>query len=285
MPPDRLTEHHFEAMGTSCALFAVGPDRGMLVSTELWVRKIAARLTRFSTDSEVGRLNGARGGWVEVSAELEEVLRESLRAFELSRGLVNIAVLPSMLAIGYTRPLSQGPTPARLADALPLPPLPDVLTVLAGRARLARGCGIDLGGIAKGWMADRALERIGSNALANLGGDLCARGAGPDGRGWPVGIAGNSVRLRGGAATSSVLRRRWGDLHHLIDPRTGLPAQSGLQEVSVIARTALEAEVIAKTALLAGPDIAPAICAAHSLAWWLGTADLAGSVPRMRLWR
>jgi FAD:protein FMN transferase len=276
MRPDGLVAaHHFEAMGTSCALFAVGLDRGRLQNSELWIRSIAARLTRFSNDSELARLNRAMGRWVDVSLELEELLRESLRAFELSRGLVNVAVLPSMLAIGYTRPLSEGPTAAKLNDALPLPPLPDVLTVRRGRARLASGCGIDLGGVAKGWMACRVLERMGPNALANLGGDLSAGGAGPDGYGWPVGIAGRSVRLRDqGAATSSVLRRRWGSLHHLIDPLTGLPAQSGLQEVSVIARTALEAEVIAKTALLAGPDIAPAFCATHALAWWLGGPNL-----------
>jgi FAD:protein FMN transferase len=276
MPPDRLAAHHFDAMGTSCALFAVGPDRAWIETTERWVRKIAARLTRFSTDSEVARLNRAMGRWEDVSPELEELLRESLRAFELSGGLVNIAVLQSMLAIGYTRPRVEGPGPARLGDALPLPPLPDVLMVRSGRARLERGCGIDLGGVAKGWMADRVLDQMGSNAVANFGGDLSARGDGPDGCGWPVGIAGKAVTLRDqGAATSSVLRRRWGELHHLIDPRTGLPAQSGLHEVSVIAFTALEAEVIAKTALLAGPDIAPAICAAHAVGWWLGTPGLA----------
>jgi FAD:protein FMN transferase len=278
MPPDALAARHFEAMGTSCALFAVGVDNGELVAGEMWVRRMAARLTRFSTDSEVARLNRAMGRWEDVSPELEELLRESLRAFELSRGLVNIAVLPSMLAIGYTRPLSQGPTAATLGGALPLPPLPDVLSVRQGRARLERGCGIDLGGVAKGWMADRVLDHVGSNALANLGGDLSAHGAGPLGNGWPVGIARRSVRLRDqGAATSSILRRRWGALHHLIDPRTGLPSLSGLHEVSVIASTAFEAEVIAKTALLAGPDIAPAICVAHALGWWLGATDLAAA--------
>jgi thiamine biosynthesis lipoprotein len=278
MPPDRFAAHRFEAMGTSCALFAVGIDRGELVTAEAWIRSIAARLTRFSAGSEVSRLNAAMGRWQDVSPELEELLRESLRAFDLSRGLVNVAVLPSMLAIGYTRPLSDGPTAASLGDALPLPSLPEVLAVRKGRARLARDCGIDLGGVAKGWLADRVLELVGANALANLGGDLSARGAGPDGAGWPVGIGDGAVRLRDqGAATSSVLRRRWGEIHHLIDPRTGLPSRSGLQEVSVVAGTGLEAEVIAKTALLAGPDLAPAICATHALAWWLGATNVAAA--------
>jgi FAD:protein FMN transferase len=271
-----VAAHRFEAMGTSCALFAVGLDQGSLVEGESWVRLIGARLTRFSPDSELAGLNRAMGRWVGVSPEMEQLLRESLRAFELSNGLVNVAVLSSMLAIGYTRPLSEGPTAATLGGAVPLPPLPDVLTVRMGRARLAPGCGIDLGGVAKGWMADRLRERLGPNALANLGGDLRAGGAGPDGDGWPVGIAGLTVTLRDqGAATSSILRRRWAGLHHLIDPRTGLPADTGVEEVSVVAGTALDAEVMAKTALLSGPEGGRTFSAANCFAWWLGMPSLA----------
>lgn len=276
MRPERpLVAHHFDAMGTRCTLFERGTDRGRLLEGEVWVRHIAARLTRFSPDSEVTRLNASMGRWVDVSPELEELLRESLHAFEISNGLVNIAVLGSMLAIGYTRPLSDGPTEAMLDGAKPLPVLMDVLSVQRGRARLAPGWGIDLGGVAKGWMADRLRERLGRNALANLGGDLSAGGPGPDGDGWPVGIAGATVMLHDqGAATSSVLRRRWAGLHHLIDPRSGLPADTGLDEVAVVACSGFEAEMIAKTALLAGPEIALAFCAAHALAWWLCRQDV-----------
>src|ERR1700682_1501929 len=118
MPPDMpVAQRRFTAMGTSCALFAVGVDPGRWAEGESWVRHTAARLTRFTPDSELARLNGAAGRWVDVGPDLEELLRESLRAFALSRGLVNVAVLPSMLAIGYTRPMSEGPTEARLAGA------------------------------------------------------------------------------------------------------------------------------------------------------------------------
>ncbi|HEV2036007.1 MAG TPA: FAD:protein FMN transferase [Candidatus Dormibacteraeota bacterium] len=271
-PP--LESHHFEALGTSCSLFAVGLSHGRLLEGEFWVRRLGARLTRFSPESELSRLNAAAGRWVDVSAETEELLRESLRAFELSGGLVNIAVLPSMLAIGYTRSLSEGHGVAALGRARPLPPLPSVLTVRRGGARLEAGSGIDLGGVAKGWMADRLRERLGPNAVANLGGDLSAGGIGPKGDGWPVGLGGVTVMLHDhGAATSSVRRRRWAALHHLINPRTGLPADTGLDEVSVVTRTGFEAEVVAKTALLAGPDVARAYCATHALAWWLSPAQ------------
>jgi FAD:protein FMN transferase len=272
MRPDRVAEHHFVAMGTTCSVFASGVPVLRLHAVEAQVRELAARLTRFDATSELSMFNAAAGGgWVQVSPELEALLRESLRAFELSGGLVNVAVLPAMLAIGYTRTLAEGPTPPADWPPHSAPLLPDVLNVAIGRARVTSDVRIDLGGIAKGWMADRLCERVGDNALVNLGGDLRARGAGPDGDGWPVGIAGTTVMLDDhAAATSSMLRRRWGDgLHHVIDPRTGRPAASGLAEVSVVTRTATDAEIVAKAALIAGPELAPAFCSAHAEAWWL----------------
>jgi len=262
----------FQALGTSCSLFAVGLPRDRLLEGELWTRRMGARLTRFSPDSELSGFNASAGRWVEISPELEALLRESLHAFETSGGLVNVAVLPSMIGIGYTKPMSEGRPAATMTQSRPTPALPDVLELKPGAARLQPGEGIDLGGIAKGWMADRLCEALGPNGLANLGGDLSAGGPGPAGDGWPVGLAGVTVLLVDqGAATSSVRRRRWGgdNDHHLIDPRTGQPAKTGLEEVSVVAASGVEAEVVAKTALLVGPELAPVFCAARALAWWL----------------
>lgn len=234
---------------------------------------MGVRLTRFSTDSELSQLNATPGRWIGISSETETVLRLALRAYEMSFGLVNVAVLPSMIAIGYTRPLPEGPSLGVLDCARPVPPLPEVLEVGHRRARI-RGGGIDLGGIAKGWMADRLCEWLGENVLANIGGDLRAVGSGPSGEGWPVAFADSTLLLRDqGAATSSIRKRRWGGVHHLIDPGTGQPADTGLAEVSVVAESGFAAEVVAKTALLVGPEIAPAYCAANALAWWLSSAD------------
>jgi thiamine biosynthesis lipoprotein len=269
-PEPAVVAHHFEAMGTACSLFAIGIAESRLVAGERWVQDIASRLTRFSADSELSRLNARTGEWLEVSAELEAVLRAAGRAYELSSGLVNAAILPSMLAAGYTRTLKAGATTVMLERARPAPALPEVLHVRPARARIEPGAGVDLGGIAKGWMADRLCEIIGPNAVVNLGGDLRALGAGPRGDGWPVGVAGVTLLLRDrGAATSSVRRRRWAGAHHLIDPRSGLPAGTGLEEVSVVAASGFEAEVVAKTALLLGPEVATAYCARHAVAWCL----------------
>ena len=247
----------FEALGGRCELF--GPDPAPLQATRAWISRMHDRLTRFSPDSELSRFNRSAGTWAAVSPELEALLRVALEAYEESAGLVHAGILPALLAAGYTRDLAAGPTP-RTAERVLAPPLPEMLAVRPGEGRLATGSAVDLGGLAKGWLADRAVERIGPNSLANLAGDLCAAGGGPDGSdrsdgpGWPVGFGGTTVLLRdGGAATSGTTGRRWGDgLHHLIDPRTGAPAVSDLVEVSVLASTATKAEVLAKTALLLG---------------------------------
>ena len=244
----------FAALGGECELFSLSVHRpGDLAGTRAWVFSMHDRLTRFAPDSELSRLNAAAGRWIDVSPELEALLRQSLAAYGASFGLVHVGVLPALLAAGYTRDFAAGPTPATGEIAIP-PPLPEMLEVAPGRARLAPGAAIDLGGIAKGWLADRAVERLGPNSLANFAGDLRASGDGPDGGGWPVGFGPTTVLLKEtGAATSGTAGRRWGERsHHLIDPRTGLPAETDLTEVSVIAATGADAEVLAKTALLLG---------------------------------
>src|SRR5712691_2164834 len=94
----KVEAHHFEALGTSCSLFGLRVTRTQLLQGEFWVRELGTRITSFSDRSELARLNGAEGGWVDVSAERASALREALRAYELSSGLVHASVLPSMLA-------------------------------------------------------------------------------------------------------------------------------------------------------------------------------------------
>src|SRR5690242_16794624 len=108
MPADGLS---FPALGSTCHVFMRG-GRVSLPEAREWVEAMQARLTRFAPDSELSRLNAAGGDWRRVSSELEGLLRACLRAYELSGGLVNAAVLGSMLAIGYTRTFVAGPGPA-----------------------------------------------------------------------------------------------------------------------------------------------------------------------------
>ena len=265
----------FDALGSRCELFAIGVDDARLSEAADWVLAIAARLTRFDPASELSHFNARAGEWVAISETLAALLRESLVAYERSAGLVHVGVLARMLAIGYTRTFADGPTVTEMPTPSPLPRLPAILAVREHEARIEAGYGVDLGGIAKGWLADRLAERLGDNALANLGGDLYARGTGVDGEGWPVGFGGRTVLLvDAGAATSGTNRRRWGrGLHHLIDPRTGLPADTDVAEVSVLATTATDAEVLAKTALILGTTDGARYLGPRALGYWFAPAD------------
>src|SRR5712691_8291647 len=115
----------FTSLGGECELYGIDLDGAALENAKAWIRRMHDRLTRFEPHSDVSRLNASRGRWLAVSPELETLLRESLRAFEISDGLVNVAVLPALLAAGYTRDFAAGPT-ARSA-APKIPPLPEVL--------------------------------------------------------------------------------------------------------------------------------------------------------------
>jgi thiamine biosynthesis lipoprotein len=132
------------------------------------------------------------------------------------------------------------------------------------RIRLPASVRLDLGGIAKGWTADRAAEVAVDGlawALVSAGGDLRLAGTPPDG-GVDVGVedperpGAELFRLmlhRGALATSCIARRAWGPgLHHLIDPRTGAPAGGAVLQATVWAPTCVRAEVLAKQTLLEG---------------------------------
>jgi len=243
------------------------PRAGVVSERDLDIIEAILRY-RFSPTSELSSFNASAGSWADVTPLLESLLRECLRAHDLSGGLVNAAILPALLAAGYTRTFSEGPT--RVTASVVPPALPEVLEVRSGSARLRQGASIDLGGIAKGWLADRLAADLGPKSLVNLCGDLYARGAGETGDGWPVGMGGKTVLLLDmGAATSGTRKRSWApDLHHLIDPRTGLPSRSDVAEASVIARTAADAEVFAKTALLLGAAKAEEYLAARDALGW-----------------
>jgi thiamine biosynthesis lipoprotein len=198
------------------------------------------------------------------------MLQAALWAYQESDGLVNAAVLPALVAAGYDRPFRQGLRQPAPYQGESLPPLPEVLLLdtTTRSAALAPGAALDLGGIAKGALADLLIDELGEEAVCNLGGDLRVRGAGPEGDGWHIGLCDRSVvaLADGAVCTSGTTRRRWGQsMHHLIDPRTGMPASTDLAEVSVVTDSALRGEVYAKSAMLLGASAGRAFLEARGV--------------------
>jgi thiamine biosynthesis lipoprotein len=269
-----LGQRQFRAMNTTVELFTRDlEDTAALAPAEDLFHEMEARLSRFIPDSELCRLNDRSGEEVPASDVMFDILEEAGKLHRATRGAFDPAVLPDLEAAGYDRSFEKV---ARTSDEAAGGVRADRRSISELRIDRARGVvrgpaglRIDLGGLGKGFTVDlvtRLLDPI-QNFVVNAGGDIFARGCGSDGDGWLVAVtdpivAGRTislVRLYDEAlATSTTTARRWrraGELqHHLIDPRTGRPATSGVLSATVIARTAVEADVFAKTALLLGPN-------------------------------
>ncbi|WP_158632534.1 FAD:protein FMN transferase [Verrucosispora sp. FIM060022] len=255
----RPTVHQHTSQMFTCqvTLASYGPPVTPFTEVQRRLHALDRRFSRFRPDSELSTLNAAAGHWHPVSDPLHAMLRHALTVASASTGLVNIAVLPQLLAAGYRRSWATGtprPTPTPVAPT-PVAPLADILELRGHTARLAPGHSVDIGALAKGAWADDIVTWLGPNSAASIGGDVACRGPGPDGDGWPVELPhGETLHVRdGGVATSGTGKRRWGtDAHHLIDPRTGRPATSEITQATVHAATGATADWVASAAVIGG---------------------------------
>jgi len=262
----------FHAMGTQVTAVVDAEALPSLDQVPLWFAGWEKTLSRFREDGELSRLNRTTGTRHSVSPTLLEVLQASLAAAVVSEGLVVPTLHDAMLAEGYDRSFDEM-IAVSSADRKRVASRPDGLwksievNQVEGSVHLPLGARLDLGGIAKGWAADRAARMLSASgpALVDAGGDISVTGPPQDGYGWPIGVAdpyqpGKTIELlmveAGGIATSGRDRRRWMQdgqwKHHIIDPRTGLSARTDVLTATVLAPDVLQAEVAAKVALILG---------------------------------
>lgn len=228
----------------------------------------ADRLTRFTTTSELSRLNGAPGSLVPIGPTLTAVLDWARRAEGLTDGLVDAALLDARLAA------EAGRDPDGFTGGRPAPASRRWSLDRRARGAVVRrepGVRFDLDGVAKGWLADRALALAPArSAMVDGDGDIAVRVA--PGDHWPVGIADprtpghmlavldlqpdRDATTEMGVATSGTSVHRWTHrgrrAHHLIDPRLLRPADTDVVQATVLAATAREAEAWAKVAVIRG---------------------------------
>jgi thiamine biosynthesis lipoprotein len=240
--------------------------------------EIERRLSRFDRGSDLSRLNADPRACVPADPLLRAAVAAALRAASLSGGLVDPTLLGALRRAGYresrahiepsslARGLGSAP-PRRAARPNPAAEWRAVeVDDGAGVIRRPPGLELDLGGSVKGWAADFVAARLARHGrcAVDCGGDL--RAAAGRGAPWEVrvrhpltgGIAHTLYVRAGGVATSGIDARMWqrpdgSFAHHLIDPATGTPAWTGLAAATALAPTALEAEALAKAALLSGP--------------------------------
>jgi thiamine biosynthesis lipoprotein len=257
-----MRRHRFDAMGTwvECLVEAPAGDavRTSLLAVQDEFARLEAMLSRFRPESELSRLNRERS--IRASPELRELVELGLEARERSGGRFDPTLRDAVVAAGYDRSFDE-----LHDDGAEAPPASGggEVTVRGSRIELGPNASLDLGGIAKGYAADRCAAALATHgpALVNAGGDLAVSGPRAEGA-WPVAVDVPRGRVTlalssGGLATSGRDRRRWRrageERHHLIDPRTLRPAEGGPVSVTVAAESATAAEIGAKVLFLA-PD-------------------------------
>ncbi len=263
------------ALGTVAEL-EVTEATALVAAAELLEReleRIDRVASRFRKDSELTALNRSAGSEVSVGPGLMEAVQVALAIAELTHGLVDPTVGEVMEHLGYDRDFDD--VRPGLAGELPgAGPVPGWRSVAVDRVRhsvtLAAGTTLDLGATAKALAADRAAhfvhDRLGCGVLVSLGGDVAVAGPAPD-AGFAVGVADRCasadpsevIALRsGGLASSGTGVRRWRlghrEVHHIVDPRTGLPAETCWRTVTVAASTCVQANAASTAAVVLGPS-------------------------------
>ncbi len=266
--------HQFHAMGSDCTahLCADTADDFARIANaaEAEVRRIEHRYSRYRPDSDLTLINAvaASGGSIDVDEETAALIAYAKACFEKSDGVFDITSGVLRAAWDFSTPRLPDQT---TIDAL-LPSIGlDKVSLASGRLNFAcSGMQIDLGGLGKEYAADRAAEiciALGArHGFINLAGDIRVIGPQPDGQPWFFGIRNprypdqiaTRISLSDGALATSGDYERFIEVDgvrycHLLDPRTGWPAQ-GLSSVTVISERCLNAGSLSTTAMLKGTD-------------------------------
>jgi thiamine biosynthesis lipoprotein len=244
-------------------------------------------LSRFRPDSELSRLNRITDQPVPVSAALWDVFEASQWAEQFTNGLVTPTVFDALLESGYDQSFDGLPRNQHQSFMVSPITTQSLSVVVADKGDqticLPQGVHLDFGGVAKGWAAHQAMEKlkVEGPALVNAAGDIAVSGPCSNGAAWEIGVKDPFRKetdfevlyvKRGGVATSGKDRRRWIQndqlRHHIIDPMTSLPAVTNLMSATVIAPDVMEAEAAAKAVLIMGAE--------DGLAWIESHDELAG---------
>ncbi|MDF2922301.1 MAG: rane-associated lipoprotein involved in thiamine biosynthesis [Paenibacillaceae bacterium] len=244
-----------------------------VISVKAELKRLEHQLSRFVPGSEISRINQAAGKeTVTISPETYEVLSGAIRFSQISQGLFDISIGPLVDLWDYKHAI-RAPEETRIQQVLPLVNFHDLImdTKRQAAGLRTRGQSIDLGGIGKGYAGDcciRILQQYGIvSAFVSIGGNVSVLGNKPDHSPWRVGIRhprrdclmGMVEATHQAVVTSGDYERYFVDQtgkrqHHILNPTTGRPAESGLISVTVVADSALTADALSTAIFVAGME-------------------------------
>lgn len=238
----------FTSMGCDVVVGGATPDE--LARMQALFEERDAVFSRFRLESELNAVNAGRGARL-VSPLFARMVEAALWARERTGGLVDPTLGAALVAAGYDRDfaaLEPSAEPPGIAAR------PGTVELYGRVLVLGRGVQLDLNGVVKAAAVDDAVRLLHAPGFVSAGGDLATRG--------DLDVAlpgGDAVRLvAGGLATSGRTKRRWlragAEQHHLIHPRSGRPAKTPWDEVTVCGASCLAADVAAKAAFLLGDE-------------------------------
>lgn len=222
--------------------------------------------------SDVWRINHAEGSPVRVCGDTAELLAIALDICEKSGGALDITIAPASNLWDFKADEPEIPDSGELSSAAELVDYTK-LKLEGDMVTLPAGMAIDLGAVAKGYIADKAAEYLKEkgveSAILNLGGNVVALGSKPDGREWSIGIqdpekengrAGYSVLVADESVVTSGIYQRGFDrdgvrYHHILDSVTGWPVQNGLASVTIITGSSALADAMSTACFVLGRDM------------------------------
>ena len=258
----------FFAMDTVMSITAYGASRQVLDECAARTDEIEKALSANDANSEIGRLNQA--GRLENPSEAAlGVVSRGLEYSQETGGAFDITIRP-VVALWDIKNNPRVPSPDEVSLAAGLVDYRSVEAGPVGISFAGAGMGIDLGGIAKGYAADEIMKMLKGNgvrsAFFSLGGNVGLCGAKPDGSGWGVGIRDPKgpetaymavLRLKDTFVVTSGGYERFFEengrvYHHIFDPATGYPADSGLISVTIVCGDSTRADALSTALYVMG---------------------------------
>ena len=260
-----------------------GADDALLQDIWKACERYENMLSKTVEGSDVSRINNAQGQTVTVDAETWNVLSEAKKLNRLTGGAFAITIAPLTAQWDFTGGTNRMPTDEERIAALPLVDDEQLTLGENNTVTLPDGMQIDLGGIAKGYIADQVAALVRgrcSGAMLNFGGNVYAVGT-PDGSAYRVGVQDpdepnssiptglmsvtNSSSPIGvvsvidrSVVTSGIYERGFTidgvRYHHILSPWTGLPSDSDLASATIIAESSMDADALATACIVLGSE-------------------------------
>ncbi|MBN1586068.1 MAG: FAD:protein FMN transferase [Candidatus Omnitrophica bacterium] len=269
------TQDLADVMSTECRLVAIMPASTtraqvdiVLGRAEARLRETEVRMSSYIDYSELARWNASGPGQYPLSSSTLQVLNAAQHYYRLTGGCFDVTCRPLIQLWRQADRENSLPSPGRLQEARVQSGWSAISLTEDAAIKLLSTVQLDLGGIAKGYGIDRAVEELESagcrGGMVDVGGDLRCFGQGPDGGAWQIGIRHPAepgkvlarLSIQEGAVCTSGDYARFFEIQgrrysHIIDPRTGMPAHNAVS-VTVLAPTALAADAWATALSVAG---------------------------------